>query len=117
VNVDPIHTAGEFIQLNEAWFNLVSDSLGAGRSIHWSGFDTLLVIAEGGNPVGLEHICADIRHQLENELPAAEQYKGLSMAYVIKTYPFDESSPTRLLDSLAAELFNEVGSHLQQMEH
>jgi len=109
--------ATSFFDIRESWYKLVSGSVGAGKELHWAGFDTLMVSAPGGNPVGLEHACADIRHQIEEEFPGVGQDRGLSMSYAIRTYPFDSDQPTHLVDSLASTLFLQGVGGLQPMEH
>ncbi len=93
--------------LREDWRNLIAAQLGPDKRIYWAGYDTLIILAGGGNPVGLDHHLANVRNELESGGMSSKTY--LSMAYSILTYPFDADSVKKVIAKLSSNLFNAVG--------
>jgi len=94
-----------FTRLREAWRNLITDQLGSDKRTHWAGIDTLLIIAVGGNPVGLDHHLASVRNELEAGKIGKTQGLSFSMAYAILTYPFAADSAVKIVRELSSRLF------------
>ncbi len=94
-----------FTVIRESWRNMVAEQLGPDKKLHWAGIDTLLILAVGGNPVGLDHHLANVRDQVENTKMDAGTDVKLSMAYSIMTYPFDADSAKKILIKLSSQLF------------
>ncbi len=95
----------EFSLVREGWRNLVATQLGPDKQLHWAGIDTLLIMAVGGNPVGLDHHLANVRHEVENSKFGAETNAKMSMAYSIQTYPFDADTAKKISNKLSSRLF------------
>ncbi len=95
----------DFALIRESWRNVIAGQLGRGKRLHWAGIDTLLIMAVGGNPVGLEHHMASVRNELETGKMAKKTKTNLSMAYSILTYPFDVDSAKKLSIKLSSRLF------------
>jgi hypothetical protein len=106
----------QLLTMRESWFRLVRKGLGDGRQLWWAGLDSLLVVAPGGNPVGLEHSCADLRRQMEDLQPNDDVLQPVSMAYAIQTYPFDQAEGSGMADNLSMGLINEVGRVVSHAE-
>jgi len=117
LNPDEPLSAAAFHTLRKDWFSLVQECVGQGRRLYWVGFDTLLVVADGGNPVGLEHHCADLRQRVEERFCQDRETRRVAMTYAIQSYPFDATSTRVLLESLGSLLFTEAGACLQHSEH
>ena len=98
----------DFALIRETWRNLIASQLGEGKRLHWAGIDTLLIMAVGGNPVGLEHHLASVRNDLENGKMTNKAKSKLSMAYSILTYPFDVDSAKKLIIKLSSRLFHDA---------
>jgi len=95
----------DFPLIRESWRNMIATQLGPDKRVHWAGIDTLIIIAMGGNPVGLDHHLANIRDQIESSKIEVGKTAKLSMAYSIATYPFDAESPKKISMKLSSQLF------------
>ena len=95
----------DFSIVRESWRNKVAAQLGPEKRLHWAGIDTLLILAVGGNPVGLDHHLANVRHEVENTTLDSGTNSKFSMAYSILTYPFDADSAKKISAKLSSRLF------------
>ncbi len=95
----------DFSRTREAWRNLIANQLGPDKTLHWAGIDTLLVMASGGNPVGLDHHLANVREEVERSNIGSKSTVKLSMAYSIITYPFDADTAKKISNKLSSRLF------------
>ncbi len=95
----------DFSLIRESWRNIIATQLGPDKRVHWAGIDTLIILAMGGNPVGLDHHLANVRDQIESSKIEAGRNVKLSMAYSIVTYPFDADSAKKISAKLSSQLF------------
>lgn len=95
----------DFQIIRETWRNLIAGQLGSDKRLHWAGIDTLLILAVGGNPVGLDHHLANVRDEVESTRLDSGTDAKLSMAYSIITYPFDADSAKKIATKLSSRLF------------
>ncbi len=95
----------DFSRTRESWRNMIAAQLGPEKALHWAGIDTLLVMAVGGNPVGLDHHLANVREEVERSNVGSKSTVKLSMVYSIITYPFDADTAKKISNKLSSRLF------------
>ncbi|MEA3285986.1 MAG: response regulator [Candidatus Marinimicrobia bacterium] len=98
----------DFSLLRVNWRNLIADQLGPDKRLYWAGYDTLMIMAVGGNPVGLDHHLANVRNEMESGRMRSKSKTDLSMTHAILTYPFDADSAKKITAKLSSCLFNDV---------